>query len=149
MLFLGVARATVPKQSAAMLPMARATIPPIGPLFRVSLLSHGRPYPDTYMAPPAWPMYMPSYLPRPQMEPSSTQSEREQLAIQRQELEVKELEVKRRTQALNLNTIRDAETRSAAPFVRSSWIRPSEEQTPIKPKRNASSLKEVWGHSKG
>ena len=71
MLFLGVARAPAPNQSAALPPMAGAL-----------LLSHCTPYPGLYMAAPAWLMYMPSFLPRPQMEPSS-QSEHELLAIQR------------------------------------------------------------------
>ena len=100
-----------PMQSAAMLPMAGAL-----------LLSQCTPYPSAYMymAPTTLPMYMPSYPTRPQMKQSSTQSERELLAMQRQELEARELEVERRTRALNLNAIRDAETRSAAPSVRSS-----------------------------
>ena len=73
MLFLGVTRAPVPNQSATLPPMAGAL-----------LLSHCTPYPGLYMAAPAWLMYMPSFLPQPHMEPSSTQSEHELLAIQRQ-----------------------------------------------------------------
>ena len=91
LLFLGARgspAAPVPIQSTAIPPMAG-----------VPLLSQSMPYPSAYMAPPAWPMYMPSYLPRPQMEQSSTQSERELLAMQRQELEARELEVERRNSA--------------------------------------------------
>ena len=40
----------------------------------------------------------------------------EQLAMQCQELEARELEVERRTRALNLNAVRDAETNSAPPL---------------------------------
>ena len=94
--------------------------PAMPPMAGVPLLSQSIPYPSAYMAPPACPMYMPSYLPRPQMEQSSTQSERELLAMQRQELEARELEVDRRTSALNLNAVRDDETRSAVPSVRCS-----------------------------
>ena len=68
------------------------------------------------------------------MEPSSTQSEHELFAIQREDLEARELEVERRTRALNLNAVRDAEIRPAAPSLRSSQTRTSQEQAPIKPK---------------
>ena len=121
-----------PMQSAAMLPMAGAL-----------LLSQCTPYPSAYMymAPTTLPMYMPSYLPRPQMKQPSTQSERELLAVQRQELKAGELEVERRTRALNLNAIRDAETRSAAPSVRSNRTCNSQKQAPIKPKRACSQAK--------
>ena len=64
-----------PLQSAAIPPMAGA------PWLNQSTL-----YPSSYMAPPAWPMYMPSYLPQPQVQQSSTQAEREQF----QELEARE-----------------------------------------------------------
>ena len=47
-------------------------------------------------------MYMPNYLPWPQAQQSSTQAEREELAMQRQDLEARELEVERKTRALNL-----------------------------------------------
>ena len=105
------------------------------------MLNHGSPYPSAYMAPPAWPMFMPSYLPRPQMEQSSTQSEREQLSMQSQELEARELEVKRRTRALNLNAVRDAEIKSTGPSVRSSrHILLNQEQAPIRPKRASSQV---------
>ena len=73
------------------------------------------PYPSAFMAPPAWPVYMPNYLPRPQAQQSSMQAEHEELAMQRQELEARELEVEWRTRAPNLNAVRDAETKSAAP----------------------------------
>ena len=118
-------RANVMLQSAAMLPMAYEP-----------WLNQTTPYPSAYMAPPAWPMYMPSYLPRPLAQQSSMQAKREELAMQCQELEARELEVERRTRALNLNAVRDAENRSAAPSVRSSRTHISQEQAPIKPKRS-------------
>ena len=85
-------------------------------------------------------MYMPSYLPRPQAQQSSMQAERKELAMQHQELEARELEAERRTRALNLIAVRDAETNSAAPCVRSSQTHTSQEQAPIKPKRASSKV---------
>ena len=76
------------------------------------------------------------------MVPPTTLSERELLAILAtcyKKLEARELEVERRTQALNLNTGRDdAKIRSAAPSLKSSQIRPSQERAPIKPKSASS-----------
>ena len=53
-------------------------------------------------------------------------------------MEARELEVERRKKHLNLNAVRDAETMSAGPSVRSSRIHSSQEQAPIKPKRASS-----------
>ena len=47
-------------------------------------------------------------------------------------MEARELEIERRTRALNLNAVRDAETKSAAPSVRSSMTHTSQEQARIK-----------------
>ena len=52
--------------------------------------------------------------------------------MQHQELEPRELEVERRTRAFNLNDVRDAKSRSAAPSARSSRTHNSQEQVPIK-----------------
>ena len=57
-----------PLQSAALPPMAGAP-----------WLNQSRPYLSAYMALPAWPMYMPSYLPLPQVQQSSTQAEHNSL----------------------------------------------------------------------
>ena len=81
---------------------------------------------------------MPSYLPWPQVQQSSTQAECEQLAMQRQELEARELKGERRTRDLILKAVREAETKSAAPSVRSSRTHTSQEEAPIKPKRASS-----------
>ena len=54
--------------------------------------------------------------------------------MQCQELEARELEVERRTRALNLNAVRDAESKSAAPSIRSSRTRISQKQAHIKPR---------------
>ena len=89
------------------------------------------------MADPAWPMYMPNNLSMPEAQQSSTQAEREKLAMQRQDLEAKELKVERRTRALNLNAVRDAETKSAA---RSSKTHISHKQAPVMPKRASSQV---------
>ena len=66
------------------------------------------------MAPPAWPMYMPSYMPRLPAQQPSMQAELEELARQLHDLEAREVEVKRRTRALNLNAVRDARVTAAA-----------------------------------
>ena len=60
-------------------------------------------------------VYIYAQLPASAPDGADTQSECEQLAMQHQELEASELEVERRTRALNLNAVRDAEIGSAAP----------------------------------
>ena len=92
------------------------------------------------MADPAWPMYMPNYLSMPQAQQSSTQAECEKLAMHRQDLEARELEVERRTRALNLNAVRGAETKSAAPSARSSKTHICHKQAPVMPKRAISQV---------
>ena len=49
--------------------------------------SQPTPYASAFMAPPTWPMYMPSYMPRPQAQQALMQAEFEKLARQRQGLE--------------------------------------------------------------
>ena len=100
LLFLGAAVAPAPMQSNGA-PLCRA--PPMAPMAGAPWLNQSTHYPSTYVAPPAWSMYIPSYLPRPQAQQSSC-------AMQRQELESRELEFERRTGALNLYAVRDAET---------------------------------------
>ena len=89
-LFTLVAVTPAPMQTAAMPSLAS-----------VLLLTQSMPYPSAYMAPTAWSMHMPSFLPPPKMEPSTIQSECELLAMQCQVLEDRELEVERRTRAFN------------------------------------------------
>ena len=60
------------------------------------------------MAPPAWPMYMPSYMPRPPTQQAFMQAEFEELARQSQDLEARELEFQRMTRTCNLYAERDA-----------------------------------------
>ena len=60
--------------------------------------ANGMPYASAFMAPPALPMYMPIYVPRPPAQQASMQAKLEELARQRHDLEARELEVKRRTQ---------------------------------------------------
>ena len=79
------------------------------------------------MVPPAWPMYMPSYLPGSPAQQTSMQAEREELARQCHDLEARELEVERMTRALILNAVRDAEAKSATPLVESSRSRTQEQ----------------------
>ena len=55
--FPGAAAVPAPMQSGAMPPMAD-----------LPLLSQSTPYRGAYMASPTWPMYMPSFLPLPQMD---------------------------------------------------------------------------------
>ena len=66
------------------------------------------PYASACMAPPAWPMYMPSYMPWPPTLPAFMQAEFEELARQHQDLEACELKVQLTTRTCNLNAVRDA-----------------------------------------
>ena len=118
-MFSGAPGAPAPMQSAVILPMPGAPLP-----------SQAMPYPSAFMAPPAWPMYMPHYLPRPQAQQSSMQAEREKLARQRHDLEARELEVEWITRALNLNAVIDAKAKSAAPMAESSRTC-TQEQAPL------------------
>ena len=61
--------------------------------------SQASPYPSAFMALPAWPMYMPSYLPRPLAQQSTMQAEHEELAMQCHDLKARELEVEQITRA--------------------------------------------------
>ena len=60
------------------------------------------------MAPPAWPMYMPSYMPRPPTQLPFLQDQFEELPRQHQDIEVRELEVQCMSRTHNLNAVRDA-----------------------------------------
>ena len=46
-------------------------------------------------SPPAWPVYMPSYMPRPPTQLPFLQAQFEELARQHQDIEAQELEVQR------------------------------------------------------
>ena len=52
------------------------------------LSSQLKPYTCALMAPPAWPMYMPSYMPRPPTQPPFMQAQFEELARQCKDIEV-------------------------------------------------------------
>ena len=95
LLFPRVPAVPVLMQSAAMPPMTSSPL----------TLNQSTPYPSTYLASPAWPMCMPSYLPQPQIQQSSAQAELEQLALQSQELEARELEVERRNSIRMLSKV--------------------------------------------
>ena len=58
---------------------------------------------------------MPSYMLRPPAQQASMQTELEELARQPHDLEATELEVEKRTGALNLDAVRDAIVTAAAP----------------------------------
>ena len=90
-LIQGRSGAPVPIQGTGLPPMAGAP-----------MLSQGTPFPGAYMASPSRPMFMPNFLPGTQVAPPTTLSERELLAMQRQDLEARELEVQGKTQALTL-----------------------------------------------
>ena len=75
--------------------------------------SQPTPYASAFIAPPAWPMYMPSCMPRPLTQPTFMQAQFEELARQHQDLEALELEVKRMSRTLNRNAVRNARVRSA------------------------------------
>ena len=76
--------------------------------------SQPTPYASAFMAPPAWPMYMPSYMPRPPTQPAFMQAEFEELARQRQDLEACELEVQHLTRTCNLIGVTDDGVATAA-----------------------------------
>ena len=50
------------------------------------------PYASAFMASPAWPMYMASYMPRPLTQPPFMQAQFEEFARQHQDIEARELE---------------------------------------------------------
>ena len=103
-------------------------------------------------------MLVPNLLPRAQTVPPTVLSEREHLilqheeALKRQELEARELEFERKTQAFKLQNLQsqahsfqtgpqaessdrgDSEIRSTAPSKRSSWSDTSQEWAPLKSK---------------
>ena len=144
MLILGAAGVPVSIQGVALPPMADAP-----------MLSQGTPFPDAYMAPASWPIYMPSLLSLAQAASPTTLSERELLFIQCEEALKRirrELEAVRKTQALALQNSqpqshpdqtgpravstgsRDAEIRSTAHSERNSRACTSQEQAPIQSK---------------
>ena len=61
------------------------------------------------------------------------QAKREDLGRQCHDLEARELEGKRRTRAVNLDAVRDAKVKAAAPVTGSSHSH-TQEQAPLKPK---------------
>ena len=87
----------------------------------------------------AWPMYIPSYMPRPQVQQVSMQAEFEELARQRQDLEARELEVPRISRTLNLSAIRDARVTAAASGTGSRHSC-HKEQAPLKPTHASSQV---------
>ena len=91
----------------------------IPPMAEAPWPSQATPYACAFVAPPAWPMYMP----RPPAQQASMQAKLEELARQGHDLETRELEVERRTRALNLNAVRDARVTAVA-----SW---QEAATPV------------------
>ena len=76
--------------------------------------SQSTPYASAFMAPPAWPMYMPGCMPRPPTQPPFMQAQFEELIRQRQDIEARDLEViSKLYQTHNLNAVRDDRIRSA------------------------------------
>ena len=87
--------------------------------------SQPTPYASAFMAPSAWPVYMPSYMPWPM------QAEFEELARQHQDLMARELEVQRMTRTCNLNAVRAAGATTTA-SVAGSKRSHKKEQAPSK-----------------
>ena len=113
------------------------TLAPIPPMAGGPWPSQAMPYVSAFMAPPSWPVYMPSYMPRPPVQLVSMQTEFEELAMQPQELEARELEVQQMT--LNLNAVPDARVTTSASVTGSKHSR-SKEQAPLKPRRASSQV---------
>ena len=70
--------------------------------------SQPTPYASAFMARPAWPMHMPSYMLRPLTQLPFMQAQLEELARQHQDIEARELEVQCMSRTLNLNAVRNA-----------------------------------------
>ena len=121
--------APAPMQSTGT-PLQSATIPPMA---KAPWPSQATPYPSAFMAlPPCQGICLITCL-GPLAQQSSMQAEREELARYRQDLDCRELEVNQITRALNLNAVRDAEAKSAAPMAGSNCSR-TQEQAPLKQK---------------
>ena len=90
-MFMGAPAAPAPMQTGEA-PLQSPTIPPMA---GAPWLNQTTPYPSAFMAPPAWPIYMPNYLPRPQAQQSSTQAKCEELARQCPDLEARALKLNR------------------------------------------------------
>ena len=65
------------------------------------------------MPPPAWPMYMPGYLPRPVTHSPFLKAQFEELARRDQEMVVRELEVQCMSRSLNLEAVRKTKFKPA------------------------------------
>ena len=82
----------------------------IQPIAEALWPSQATPDASAFMAPPAWPMYMPSYMPRPPAQKPLKQAEFEEFDRQGQYLEPRELKVQHMTRTHNLNAVRDAKS---------------------------------------
>ena len=71
------------------------------------------PYASPFMAAPAWPMYMPSYMPRPLTQSPFLKAQLEELAMRNQDIGPRELEIQRMSQSLNLKALQNARARPA------------------------------------
>ena len=85
------------------------------PMAGTSWPSQPTPYAGGFMAPPAWPTYMPSYMPWPTAQQALMQAEFEELVRQHHDLEARELKVQCMTRTRNLNAVRDARVTTALP----------------------------------
>ena len=75
--------------------------------------SQAMPYASAFTAPPALPMYMLCYMPRPSTAGPFCKLNFKELVWQCQDLEARELEVKRMTRTHNLSAVRDARVTTA------------------------------------
>ena len=99
------------------------------PMASMPWSSQSTPYASAFMAPPAWPLYMFSYMPRPPTQLPFMQAQFEELARQCQDIEARELKVQCMSRTHNLNAVRDARVRSAT-SVRGSKCTRGKEQAP-------------------
>ena len=88
------------------------------------------PYASPFVAPPPWPMYMPSvsYMPRPVTQPPFLQAQFEELARRNQDMEARELEIQRMSRSLNLKAVKKARAKPTMPRGRRDK---RGEQTPV------------------
>ena len=107
--FSGAPPALYSAMQSARAPQGTALQPIAGALWP----SQPTPNASAFMAPLAWPMYMPSYMPWPPAQQALLQAEFEELARQHQDLEVQKLEVQHMTRTRNLNAVRDVRVTTA------------------------------------
>ena len=106
------------------------------------------PYVSPIMAPPAWPIYLPSYMPRPLTQLHFLHAHFEELARWNQDMEARELEIQCISRSLNLKAVKNARTRLAtsARGNKSTQLASQQSQTPSGlPPQGSKLFLRLWG----